>query len=270
MPAARQYLSEAEGFAQTPMQKSQVNEGNALFEFRLGKIREAIRQTFEQEQYLLQSQGLLEVTLASYVPLIEYYVLLDDFKAAHAALDTAIGMLTPPMDKFMAFSAAVIYARQNNIEAAEAALEKAREVMDQFQLAYLGAQVQLVEAIISEAKGDYAAVADHGLKTIEQLKETAVGNSVQFGLPQIYAQVARAQIRLGDLGKAEESIEAGFQLDPSEPWLWVEKARLQQARNMPQLALASVNYALAIWKDGDEEFVMLKRARELAAELQSQ
>jgi len=270
MPAARQYLSEAEGFAQTPMQKSQVNEGTALFEFRLGKIREAIRQTFEQEQYLLQSQGLLEVTLASYVPLIEYYVLLDDFKAAHAALDTAIGMLTPPMDKFMAFSAAVIYARQNNIEAAEAALEKAREVMDQFQLAYLGAQVQLVEAIISEAKGDYAAVADHGLKTIEQLKETAVGNSVQFGLPQIYAQVARAQIRLGDLGKAEESIEAGFQLDPSEPWLWVEKARLQQARNMPQLALASVNYALAIWKDGDEEFVMLKRARELAAELQSQ
>ena len=270
MPAARQYLSAAEGFAQTPMQKSQVNEGNALFEFRLGKIREAIRQTYEQEQYLLQSQGLLEVTLASYVPLIEYYVLLDDFKAAHAALDTAIGMLTPPMDKFMAFSAAVIYARQNNIEAAEAALEKAREVMDQFQLAYLGAQVQLVEAIISEAKGDYAAVADHGLKTIEQLKETAVGNSVQFGLPQIYAQVARAQIRLGDLGKAEESIEAGFQLDPSEPWLWVEKARLQQARNMPQLALASVNYALAIWKDGDEEFVMLKRARELAAELQSQ
>ena len=62
--------------------------------------------------------------------------------------------------------------------------------------------------------------------------------------------------QVGDLGKAEESIEAGFQLDPSEPWLWVEKARLQQARNMPQLALASVNYALAIWKDADEEFVM--------------
>ncbi|MGB5291444.1 MAG: tetratricopeptide repeat protein [Lysobacterales bacterium] len=215
IPAARQYLSEAEGFAQTPMQKSQVSEGNALLEFRLGKVREAIRLTFEQEQYMLQSQGLLDVTLSIYVPLIEYYVLLGDFKAAHAALDTATGILTPPADKFMAFSAAVIHARENDIMAAEAALELAREVMEQFQLAYLGAQVELVEAIISEAKGDYAAVADHSSKTIEQLKETAVGNSVQFGLPQIYAQIARAQTRLGDLGKAEESIEAGFQLDPS-------------------------------------------------------
>lgn len=269
IPAARQYLSEAEGFAQTPMQKSQVREGNALLEFRLGKVREAIRQTLEQEQFMLKSQGLLDVTLSIYVPLIEYYVLLGDFKAAHAALETATGQLTPPADKFMAFSAAVIYARENDIVAAEAALEEARAVMEQFQLAYLGAQVQLVEAIISEVKGDYAAVAAHSLKTIEQLKETAVGNSVQFGLPQIYAQIARAQTRLGELDKAQGSIEDGFLLDPSEPWLWVEKARLQQARNMPQLALASVNYALAIWKDADEEFVMLKRARQLAAELQS-
>jgi len=267
IPAARQYLSEAERFAQTPMQKSQVSEGNALLEFRLGKIREAVRQTIEQEQYLLKSQGLLEVTLSIYVPLIEYYVLLGDFEAAHAALDTATAALTPPADKFMAFSAAVIHARENDFVAAEAALEQAREVMEQFQLAYLGAQVQLVEAIISEAKGDYLAVADHGLKTIEQLKGTAIGNSVQFGLPQIYAQVARAQTRIGDLSAAGKSIETGFELDPSEPWLWVEKARLQQAQNMPQMALASVNYALAIWKDADEDFVVLKRAKALAAEL---
>ena len=93
---------------------------------------------------------------------------------------------------------------------------------------------------------------------------------MQFGLPQIYAQIARANTRLGELDKAEDAIEDGFQIDPSEPWLWVEKARLQQARDMPQLALASVNYALAIWKDADEEFLMLKRAQELAADLQSQ
>ena len=74
----------------------------------------------------------------------------------------------------------------------------------------------------------------------------------------------------GNLDAAEKSIEAGFHLDPSEPMLWVEKGRLQQARNMPQLALASVNYALAIWKDADENYVMLKRALALAAELQSQ
>jgi hypothetical protein len=82
--------------------------------------------------------------------------------------------------------------------------------------------------------------------------------------------IYRAQIRIEDLVAAERSIEAGFRLDPSEPMLWVEKARLQQAKNMPQLALASVNYALAIWKDADEDYVMLKRAQTLAAELQSQ
>ena len=37
-----------------------------------------------------------------------------------------------------------------------------------------------------------------------------------------------------------------------------------------QMALASVNYALAIWKDADEDYVMLKRAQALAAEIQSQ
>ena len=37
---------------------------------------------------------------------------------------------------------------------------------------------------------------------------------------------------------------------------------------MPQLALASVNYALAIWSDADEEYIAAKRARALAAELQ--
>ena len=270
IPAARQFLAEAEGFAQTPMDKILVRQGTALLEFRLGRINEAIRQTYAQEEFLRQSQGLFALTLSIYNPLIDFYVLLGDFESARGALSTATGMLTPPMDKFMAFSAATIQARENDIEAAQTSLQQAREVMDQFQIKYLGAQVQLVEAIINEAKGDYAAVADHSMKAIEQLNKTVVGNGVQFGLPQIYARMARAQIRIGDLSKAEQSIEAGFHLDPSEPWLWVEKARLQQARSMPQLALASVNYALAIWKDADENYVMLKRAQALAAELQSQ
>lgn len=268
VPAARQYLSEADGFAQTPMDKSLVRQGNVLLEFRLGRIHEAIKQTYEQEAYLQKSQGLLEITLSIYGPLIDLYVMLEDFEAAHTALDTATGMLAPPADKFMAFNAAEIYARENNIDAAEASLQQARDVMEQFQVKHLGAQLHLVEAIISDSKGDYAAMADHGMKAIEELQQTAVGNSVQFGLPQLFAQTARAQTRSGDLSAAEKSIEAGFHLDPAEPMLWVEKARLLQAKNMPQLALASVNYALAIWKDADEDYVVLKRARALAEELQ--
>ena len=142
--------------------------------------------------------------------------------------------------------------------------------MDQFQLKHLESQVQLLEAQINEAKGDFMAVADHCMRAIEQINQSVVDGVSQIGVPQIYAQMARAQIMSGNLDAAAKSIEAGFHLDPSEPVLWVEKGRLQQARNMPQLALASVNYALAIWKDADENYSMLKRALALAAELESQ
>lgn len=113
-------------------------------------------------------------------------------------------------------------------------------------------------------------MADHCMKAIEKINQSVVDSGSQIDLPQIYAQMARDQTLLGDLTKAEKSIEAGFRLDPSGPMLWVEKARLQQARNMPQMALASVNYALAIWKDADEDYVMRKRAQALVVELQSQ
>ncbi|MDX2418557.1 MAG: hypothetical protein QNK19_13935 [Xanthomonadales bacterium] len=270
IPAARQYLSEAEVFAQSPMDKIRVRQGAALLAVRLGRLNEAIRQTYAQEEFLRQSQGLLELTLSIYTPLIDFYVLLGDFESAHKALDTATGLLTSPLDKFMAFSAASILAGEKNIEAARASLMQAREVMNQFQLNYLEAQASLVESVISEAQGDYVAMAAQSSKAIEQISQSVVDSGGQVILPLNYAQLARAQIKSGDLVAAEKSIDAGFHLDPSEPTLWIEKGRLQQARNMPQMALASVNYALAIWKDADEDYVMLIRAQALAAELQSQ
>ena len=270
IPAARQYLSEAEAFARTPMDKTLVRQGAALLEFRLGRLNEAIRQIYEQEEFLRQSQGLLELTLSVYTPLIDFYALLGDFESAHKALDTATGMLTSPADKFFAFSAAGLQARENDIEGARASLQQARDVMNQFQLKFLEVQVNLVEALINDVQGDYVAMADHCMKAIEQINQSVVAGGLQIGLSHIYASMARAQIMSGNLAAAEKSIEAGFRLDPSEPLLWVEKGRLQQARNMPQLALASVNYALAIWKDADENYVMLKRALALAADLQSQ
>ena len=179
------------------------------------------------------------------------------------------GMLNPPLDKFLAFSMANIQASEKNIDAAYASLQEAREVVEQFQLKTLEIQVQMVHAIISEAEGDFAAMAEHFLKAIERINHSVVAAEVQTAVPKLYSEIARAQIEIGSLGAAEKSIEAGFRLDPSEPMLWVAKARLQQARNMPRMALASVNYALAIWKDADEDYVQAKIAWTLAAELQS-
>ena len=267
--AARKYLSEAEGFAQRPADKARVRHAVAQLELRLGKVNEAIRQILAQEEFMRQSSGLLELTFDVYTPLIDLYVALNDIDAAWEAFAVAKGMLSPPVDKFLAFSAANIQAAENDIDAAYASLREARGVMDQFQLKYLEIPAQVVEALINEAKGDFAAMAKHYLKAIERINHSVVDAAAHIEVPRLYAEAARAQIEIGSLADAERSIEAGFRLDPSEPILWVARAHLQRARNMPQMALASVNYALAIWKDADETYINAKRARDLAAELKS-
>lgn len=268
--AARSLLSEAEEFAGSPTDKTHVRQAATSLALRLGKIHEAIALTWAQEEFLVQSNGLLNLTLRVYRPLVSYFVLLDDLESARDALVTARGMLTPPMDKFMGFSAAVIYAAEKDIEAANTSLQQAREVIEQFQLKVRSVQVQAVAGIISEAEKDYVAMAQHYLEAISLIEQSVVASSMFSVVPQLYSEIAKAQIETGDLVAAEKSIDAGFILDPSEPLLWVAQAHLQKERNMPQLALASVNYALAIWSDADEEYIRVKRARAFARELQDQ
>ena len=268
--AARDYLSEAEGYAGRPTDKTHVRQAATSLAVRLGQIQEAIRLTWAQEEFLSQSSGLLDLTLSVYTPLIDLYIALDDLESAREALATAESLLTPPLNKFLGFSAASIHANEKNIEAANASLQQAREVIAQFQLKFLNIQVSMVEALIAEAEEDFAAVAQHYLKAIKLIEQSVVSSNLYLLLPQIYSELAQAQIETGHLDAAEESIGAGFLLDPSEPSLWVSQAHLQKERGMPQLALASVNYALAIWSDADEAYVAAKEARDLAAELQSQ
>lgn len=267
--ASRDYLVEAEGVAKTPADKVRVRQAAVQLELRLGRIQEAIRQTYAQEEFLRQSQGLWEVTISLYTPLIGSYLLVDDLDSARSALATANESLAPPMDKFLGFSAASIQAREGDTGAAYASLQLAQEVVDQFQLKFLEPQIQMVHAIVKEAEGDYESMAAHSLSAIAELERSVITSDLQIAIPQIYSEVAKAQILTNNLDAAERSIELGFRLDPSEPTLWVSKARLLQARNMSQLALASVNYALAIWADADEDYVLLKKAKALASELQA-
>ncbi len=266
--AARDYLAEAEAYAQTPMDKVKVRQCAAQLEFRLGRVHEAIRQTEAQEEFLLQSRGTWEVTLNVYTPLIEYYIMLGDFDSAWDALNTAKSLLTPPLDKFLGFSEALIHAKEKDVDAALISLQHAEEIIDQLQLKFLQFEVYFIRARISEAEGDYEAMAKLNLKAIEHLNRSVVAGDLRLVVPLIFARVADAQIIIGNLDAAEQAIEAGSRADPSEPMLWLARARLQRARNMPQLALASVNYALAIWKDADENFIMAKKARVLSGELQ--
>jgi len=265
--AARDFLVQAEVFAQTPVQKILVRQGAAALETRLGRLNEAIRQTTEQEVFLRKSQPPFAVALSIYSPLVSYYVELGNISAARESLQTALGMVEAPMDKFLAFNDAMILASEGDYSAAEVAVEHGVEVIELFQLKLLEFQIPITRAWIARESGDYLMMADHYQAALEMIEHSVIASQVQFAVPGIYAGLAFAQVHNGQLDAAGLSLAAGFQLDPNEPLLWLSKARLQQAKNMPQLALASVNYALAIWNDADDDYLMANRAKSLAAEL---
>lgn len=261
--AARDQLTAAWEIAGTPAQKASVLQSRSLLDLRLGKVEDAIKSTYDSGEFLKQASGLFNVTLSVYIPLIDLYLSQGDIASARQALDIAKSVLAPPLDNFMAFSEAVILAREGQPEAARTELQNAVDVIEQLQLKFLYAQVNIVLASISEAQSDYRAMAEHYQEAIRLIRRSVIDNSLMLLLPQVYAELAEAQIQQGNLSDAEKSIESGFLLNSFEATLWVAQARLKQARGVPQLALASLNYALAIWSDADDQYVELIEAREL-------
>lgn len=266
---AREYLTEAESYARTPADKALVRQSAVLLESRLGRISEAIRQTLAQEEFLSQSKGPLEVAMSVYSPLAGFYVQLGDQAAAREALATAKSKLQPPLDKFLAFSEAMILVNEDNYAAAQAAIEQGQEVINQFQIKVLEFQVYVLQAKIAEQQGDYIAAEQQYLAALDNMQHSVLAADLSIAVPQTYAKIAMMQAETGHLEAARHSIEAGFQVDPAEPLLWVARAHLQRAQDMPQLALASLGYALAIWKDADETYVDMVEALALADELQA-
>lgn len=264
---ARRFVTEAEGLAQLPTDKIMVRQGAALLEARLGKLKEAIRQTYDQEETLRQSQPPFAVAFNIYYPLISYYLDLGETSAARGSLESALGMLEPPLNRFFAFGEAMIQAREKDFTAAEASVERGVAVIEMLQLKVMEYLIPITMAWIAWERSDYIAMADLYLEALDKIEHSVIGSELQIAVPQIYAGLARAQVANGQLEAAARSLANGFRLDPSEPMLWLVKARLQQAQDMPSMALASVNYALAIWQDADEEYIMAGRARTLAVEL---
>ncbi len=267
MQISRDLLSEAESLAQTSQEKGYVRQHATLLESRLGRIREAIRQTYDLEEYLLQSQSPLNVTLSVYTPLVTYYLLLGDTAAAEQSLVVAKGMLQAPMDQFLGFSEAMILARKGDLPGANEAIERVIEVIDLFKLQMLEFQVSMTRGWLSREQGEYEAMAEYYLESLDLMKHSILAGELGVVIPQTYAAAAIGQIKSGQFDAAEQSLTKGFHLDPSEPLLWLSKAQLQLARNMPRLALASANYALAIWQDADTDYFYYQKALQLVEEI---
>jgi len=74
-------------------------------------------------------------------------------------------------------------------------------------------------------------------------------------------------VKAGELDVAQSVLDYAFKRDGAEPGLWMARALLQDANGSPHMALASINYALAIWSDADPEFVDYQEALVLREQL---
>ena len=152
----------------------------------------------------------------------------------------------------------MIQAKEKDFSGADASIERGIVVVEMFKIksdgipggniTCRGSQMSVLIMLLA---------ADFYLEALDMIEHSVIASELQVSVPRIFAGLAIAQVRSNQLEAAERSLASGFRLDSSEPtFLWLVKARLQQAQDMPQLALASVNYALAIWKDADDDYIM--------------
>jgi tetratricopeptide (TPR) repeat protein len=266
--ATRDLLEQAELAAQTAVHKAQVSQSVFELESRLGRIRAAIEQLYLQEKFLLQFQSPFAIVLATYLPMVRAHNSLGNPDSAQDILDIAMGMVEPPLDLFLAFSDADILIERGDLDGAESATQQGAAIIEQFKLEDMKFLIEMIEGYIKRERGDYAGSSDSFRATLERINHSVLGGSDLYRqLPFFQAELAESLILSGDLDQAEKALAEGFRLDPSEPRLWVTKARFQLASGLPQMAQASVNYALAIWKDSDPDYKEFIRARDLEQEI---
>lgn len=268
---ARRIIEQAEDMASLPLEQAQVRQAASMLETRLGRITAAIAQLEALGEYLTESLPPFQYALATYVPMTKCYVDLGDAEQARRALGQAFEIVQPPLDQFLAFSEALILIETGDLDGADAALERGQTIIEQFRLEDLRFQVDFLRGYIERKRGNHVASATEFSAAREKILRTVLAaNELGMVLPLMDAEIARSRVASGELDAAEQALNRGMRLDPSEPLLWVAKAEWQQASGLSQLALASVNYALAIWKDADDEYREFARAKALAARLQQE
>jgi len=266
---ARNLLGQAGETAQTLADKALVLQTAAKLEFRLGRIYAGIELLHQRGVYSSQYQAPFAVALETYAPMVRAYNSLGDPDRAQENFDIAMSMVSPPMNQFLAFNEADIRLQRGDLEGAEAAVLQGAAIIEQFKLEDMKFLVDMLDGFIKRKKGDAKGSAESLRATVDRIRHSVLGGSDLYQeLPVFQAELARSLVEAGELEEAEKALESGFKLDPSDPGLWVSKARYQLAAGMPRLAQASVNYALAIWTDADPEYEQYIEAVELAQELE--
>lgn len=266
---ARALIGEARELSATARHAILVLQVEGYLEQRLGRITVAIDRVEEQVAYNQQALNPVEQVFNHDVPLIQHYVSLDRLEEAEKSLAAARRVLQSPMDKFLAFSEVLVAARTGDLDRANEALRASSEVIEHFKADFLSFMVSISAAEIAEAEGDYSRAGRHYQDAIRELNRSVVAGGMMGGRSLIYGACAQAHIRAGELDAAQRVLDYAFQRDSAEPSLWVARALLQEAQGSPRMALASVNYALAVWAEADPDYVEFQDAVALRQQLEA-
>lgn len=265
----RELLSEARVLSTTARHAMSVLRVESYLESRLGRIERAIELVEEHMTHARQVQSPVEQVFGYYFPMVQFNVLMGRFDQAETLLLNAQQALQPPMNQFLAFSEVMVAARQGEIERASAALDRAIAVIEHFKADYLAFLVSLSAAEIAKAREEFAQTGRHYKDAIEKASRSAFATGLQEEQSIIFAASANAYVKAGELELAQSVLDYAFKRDSAEPDLWVARAMLQEASGASHMALASVNYALAIWSEADPGYVHFQNALDLKQRLEA-
>jgi tetratricopeptide (TPR) repeat protein len=268
--AARNLLQQAAAAATTPMLATQVHGAAFQLEYRLGRIDAAIEQAFAQAEVARQALPPFSVSIMLYSQLAGAYISVRDYAAAEQALAEGRATVQPPMDQFFSLAAALLATAQGQYAQAWDELEQGRMIIEQFGVDALRFQVDFTQSEILAGEGKLNEALELRKAGMEGIRLSIVGNDLTIQLPSFYAELVDLQIDAQLLEEAEYSLREGLRLDPNQPVLWLQQARLHNARGQAALARASLQYALAIWEESDQRYYQLQEALELLASLDSQ
>jgi len=261
-------IDEAHSYASTPAHWIQLLQVEIYFQSRRGRIENVLELIEDFSKYSQQALTPVDQVFSYYISLIQFNLLLGRVGPAEEALASAREALQAPIDGFLSFSEVHIAVSKNDLVAAENALEEAVSFIERFNAEYFSFVIPVAEARIADARDDYFKVAELYRDALARMRRSAFASAFQDGQSELYGLCAQAYVRAGELEQAQSMIDEGFSRDAAEPTLWVARAMLQEAQGAPRMAMASVNYALAIWSDADTDYRYYRDAKELAEQLE--
>ena len=266
---ARELISEARAISSTARHAISVLQVEIYMESRLGRLGRAIELVEEYLTYARQAQSPVEQVFGYNFPMIQFYVRLGRLDHAESLLLNAKQAVQPPLNQFLAFSEVMVFARKGDIERATSALESAADVIEHFKADFLAFMLSLSEAEIAIAREEFSEAGRLYEDAIVKANRSVFAAGLQEEQSIIFAARASAHVKAGEFDQAQRVLDHAFKRDGAEPDLWVARAMLQEAGGALHMAMASVNYALAIWADADEDYVSYREALELKQRLEA-